>query len=319
MKSGLIITAILLLIKFLAYYLTHSYAILTDALESVVNLLAGAFALYSVILAAQPKDRNHPYGHGKVEFLSSGIEGGMISIAGIGMVAKGIMAFFDVPELKSMDYGIILTALTGGVNYFIGRHFIKKGEQFQSATMISNGKHLVSDTLSSIGLVAGLLIIYITKIIWIDYVITIVLGIAILYTGVKLIRESISGLLDEADIEKMEALVNFIDQHKSENTIDLHNLRIQKFGHHLHVDCHITLPWYLSLEESHNEVTRIENLVRDFHHGETEFFVHSDPCIPSSCEICSKPECKYRKTPQVKSLKWTMENAIPNQKHGINS
>jgi cation diffusion facilitator family transporter len=317
MQFILLAGIILMAVKFFAYFLTQSNAILTDALESVVNVVAGSFALYSVYYAAQPKDENHPYGHGKIEFLSAGFEGGMITLAGAAMIIKGIYAFFKKDEIHEADTGAYLSAFAGIVNYFLGSYLIKKGKKYNSSLMLADGKHLITDTVSSIGLVLGLLLIYFTKINWIDYVITLIFGGFIIFTGVKLVRESITNLLDKADEGKLKHLVELLDKNRREKWIDVHNLRVLKYGSHLHVDCHITLPWYNTLEESHTEVNAVENLVRKNMEQEIELFIHADPCLPISCPICPITDCKHRKEVFVKKLNWTLENVLPDKKHSL--
>lgn len=317
MRLALFIGIVLLITKFAAYFFTHSNAILTDALESIVNVLAGSFALYSIHYASRPKDENHPYGHGKIEFLSSGIEGGMILLAGIGMIFKGGIAFFYKDVIEHADAGAYLSAAAGLINYFLGAYLIKTGKRHHSSVMVADGKHLISDTISSLGLVAGLLAIYFTGLNWIDYIITIIFGVFIVYTGFKLIKESITNLLDEADYDKLQHLINLLNNNRREKWIDIHNLRILKYGSHLHIDCHVTLPWYDSLEESHNEVELVEKLVKENMEHEIEFFIHADPCLPSSCSICPLNTCAHRKIAFVKRLDWTLTNVLPDKKHHL--
>ncbi len=313
----LIISTMLLAIKFTAYFSTHSNAILTDALESIVNVAAGAFALFSVYYAARPKDHNHPYGHGKIEFLSAGFEGGMIFAAGLMMMFKGVLAFRQQPAIHSVDFGLYLSVLAAVVNYIMGSYLIKKGRKEHSSLMTANGKHLVSDTISSIGLVLGLVVIYFTKALWVDNIITIIFGGLIFYTGYKLLRESVNNLLDEADYEKLQHLADVLNKHRKENWIDVHKLRVLKYGAHLHVDGHITLPWYENLEKSHEEISKVEHLLKNNSQNEIEFFLHADPCLPSSCPICSVAGCMFRKQNFVKRLNWTIENMLPDKKHTI--
>lgn len=315
MQLVLSASVVLLCIKFFAYFLTHSNAILTDALESIVNVVAGAFALYSMYYALKPKDEDHPYGHGKIEFLSAGFEGGMITLAGVAMIIKGIVAFFKKDEISSADLGAYLSAFTGLANFLLGSYLIKRGKKYHSDLMIADGKHLISDTLSSVGLVAGLIAIYFTKIDWIDYALTIAFGGFISYTGIKLVKESITNLLDKADEGKLNHLVDVLNKNRSPKWIDMHNLRVLKYGSHLHVDCHITLPWYYTLEESHNEVSAVEKMVKQNTEQEIELFIHADPCLPVSCTICTLSECKHRKAPLVKKLEWNIDNMLPDQKH----
>ena len=159
MKMMLIFSIILTVIKLAAYIITHSNAILTDALENIINVAAGAFALFSVYYASMPKDQNHPYGHGKVEYLSVGVEGGLIIIAGGSIVLKSVMGFFHKVEIESLDIGLFITVFSGFCNYIMGQYLIKHGKIRNSSLMVADGKHLISDTISSIGLVFGLAII----------------------------------------------------------------------------------------------------------------------------------------------------------------
>jgi cation diffusion facilitator family transporter len=317
MKLTLIVGFLLMGLKFLAYYLTQSSAILTDAIESIVNVLAGSFALYSLYYAAKPKDEDHPYGHGKIEFLSTGVEGGMVTLAGVAMTIKGLSAFFNPHDLQNIDIGLGISFFSGIVNFLLARVLIKKGTALNSSTMVSDGKHLLTDTWSSAGLVLGLIVIYFTNLFWIDYVITIGLGIFISITGFKLIQESIFNLLDKADYGKIEHLISVLNTKRNPSWIDIHNLRVVKYGSVVHVDCHMTLPWYYTLEESHKEVDDLDKLATTEFSHEIEFFIHADPCLPKSCSICEMKDCKVRKNDFVKRLEWNMSNVLPDTKHTI--
>lgn len=317
MRIMLLFSIVLMVLKFVAFFITHSNAILTDALESIINVVAGSFALYSVFYASQPKDEGHPYGHGKIEFLSAGVEGSLIFFAGGSIIIKAVYGFFHPVEIHSLDMGVILSAIAGLCNYVMGAYLLNKGKRFNSLLMIADGKHLISDTISSIGLVIGLLIITFTNLFWLDNVIAILFGAFIFYTGFKLIRESITSLLDKADYEKLDQLILILNKNRNVKWIDVHNLRVLKYGSQLHVDCHITLPWYDSLEEAHAEVESMEKLVKENIDSDVEFFIHADPCLPVSCPICSISNCEVRKAPYVKTLEWTMKNLLPDQKHHL--
>jgi cation diffusion facilitator family transporter len=306
-----------MIIKFSAYYITHSNAILTDAMESIINVVAGAFALYSIYYSIKPKDKDHPYGHGKIEYLSAGLEGGMILIAGASIFYKAIQGFLHPVMINDIDTGLYISAFAGFCNFLMGRYLIVQGTKFNSALMIADGKHLISDTVSSIGLVAGLIVIYFTKIYWLDNLVALIFATFIFYTGYKLIRESINNLLDEADYEKLNQVVNILNKNRREKWIDMHKLRVLKYGSHLHIDAHITLPWYDKLEESHIEVTAVENLIKKELQGEVEFFIHADPCLPISCPICILQNCPVRQHELVKRLDWTLDNMLPDRKHEL--
>lgn len=315
MKLVLGIGTVLMAIKFFAYYLTNSQGILTDALESIINVLSGILALYGLYYAAKPKDQDHPYGHGKIEFMTSGVEGGMIFITGAVMVFEGITGLFEPHHLARLDFGILLTAFSGLINFLLGRYLIRRGKTLHSAALVADGKHLITDTWSSVGLVLGLLLIFLTGWNWLDMVITIVLGLLIGYTGFQLIRDSVFNLMDKADMEKLKSLVEMLEKNRKDNWIDIHNMRVVKYGSVVHVDCHMTLPWYYSLEEAHREVDNLGKLALNNLNFEIEFFIHADPCIPGSCTVCSLNDCKVRQKAFRHKLRWSLENVLPDSKH----
>lgn len=307
----------LFILKLIAWYLTNSVAILTDALEGIVNVISAFIGLYSLYLSAQPKDKNHPYGHGKVEFISAGLEGVMISFAGVWIIFEAINHIVNPQLIRQLDLGILLIAIAGAVNFVIGFLAVRKGKANNSIALTSSGKHLISDTLTTVGVVIGLIVIKITNLLWLDSFVAMVFGAIIIFTGVKIIRKSLAGIMDEADIDLMKEMIATIEQNRTENWIDLHNLRIIKYGNQLHIDCHLTLPWYLTIKEGHAEITRIENLVQKKYGKNIELFVHTDDCKPMSCEICSKNSCNARKNDFVATIKWNVENVANDSKHSI--
>ena len=319
MRLMLLFSVALMCLKFFAWWTTKSNAILTDALESIVNVVAGSFALFSIIYASRPRDKDHPYGHGKIEFVSAGFEGGLIFIAGGFIIYESIRGFIAPHAIPKADIGAYLSGVAGLCNFVMGYFLVKRGKEQNSALMLANGKHLISDTISSIGLVIGLFLIHFTGWSQIDNVLAIVFGAYIFYTGFKIVRESLGNLLDEQDQEKIDLLVKILNENRRDNWIDVHNLRILKYGAGLHVDAHLTLPWYLTLEQAHEEVTAMEELVKKKIGGDMEFFIHTDPCLPKSCAICSVKNCAVRKSEQQKKLEWTKENMLPDAKHTINT
>ena len=306
---------LLLSIKFLAYFITGSNAILGDALESIVNVIAGIISLGSVIVAALPKDENHPYGHGKVEFLSAGFEGGFIAIAGISIIVKAIYNLFHPVILNEMGLGIVLIAVSGLVNYILGFVLIQKGKKSHSVAMLASGEHLKTDTYTTIGLLVGLLLIWLTGIVWLDQVVAILLGVFILYSGYKILKTALSGILDETDMELILDIIKVLHQNRRENWIDIHNLRVIKYGSSLHIDCHVTLPWYINLQEAHDEITLIDEQVNDYLPNNVELFIHEDPCVPNSCSICIKKNCSVRQKEFIGESEWNLKNVLSNQKH----
>lgn len=311
------VSVLLLSVKFLAYYSTHSVSILTDALESIVNVAAGLIGLYSLYVAAKPRDKDHPYGHGKAEFLSAAVEGTLIGSAGAIILYKAIQTLVNPVELQKIDYGIWLIAATALVNYIMGYFCLRTGNKNGSLALIASGRHLQSDTLSTVGIIAGLLLLYFTKLVWIDSVVAILFGIIIMITGYRILRKSIAGIMDEADTVLLDRFVGVLNANRKENWIDLHNLRVIKYGSILHVDCHLTVPWYLNIHEAHKEIDALAELVRKEFGESLELFVHSDGCLPFSCKICSKAGCPERKHQFEKKINWTLENISNNKKHEL--
>ena len=314
-----IISILLFLIKIVAWYITNSVAILTDALESTVNVVAGLIGLYSLYVSAKPRDIDHPYGHGKAEFISAAIEGTLIAVAGVFIIYEAVNNLFHPAIIKKLDWGILLLAVTALINYAAGSYCVKTGKKNNSLALIASGKHLVSDTYTTVGIIAGLGLLYFTKIARIDSLVAILFAFVIIYTGYKIIRSSLAGIMDEADEKLLEDLVKSLNANRSKNWVDLHNLRIIKYGSVLHMDCHLTVPWFFNVNEAHQEVDILSDLVRKKFGESVELFVHSDGCMNFSCPICIKEDCHVRQHPFKEKVEWTMENILSNKKHQAGS
>lgn len=310
-----LVGAVVMAVKFFAFFITSSNAILSDALESIINVVAGSFALYSLILASKPKDRDHPYGHGKIEFISAGIEGTLILVAGGVIITRSVMDLLGTPELTSLDTGLYLSAGAGLINYLLGFGTEHYGKKYRSPTMIASGKHLKSDGYTSVGLIVGLTTVLLTGWIWLDSLIAMGFGAYIGLIGFREIRKSVAGIMDEADFELLHALIAKIENQRTPNWIDLHNLRAQRFGKALHVDCHMTLPYYFTVREAHHELDKVEALIAAHHPDEVEMFIHADPCEPTSCRICSKSDCPVRSHPHQERITWELSNVLKNRQH----
>ena len=312
---SLLVSIILMLLKFTAYFITHSNAVLTDATESIVNVLASSFAFYSIYLAGLPRDQNHPYGHGKVEFFSAFVEGTLIMIAGIVIISKSVFNLFYPQTLTSILDGAFIVGFTGLVNGLVGWFLINKSKSLKSLTLQADGKHLLTDSVSSFGLVLGLILIYFTNIIWLDSVISIVLGFYIIYNGYRLTRKSVGGLMDESNLQVVKEITECLNKNRKSEWIDVHNLRTQQYGAEIHIDCHVTLPYYFDLNKVHHEVSEIDLVINNNVNVPTEFFIHADPCIPQCCHYCNMPNCEVRSEVQTKTINWSLENITKNHKH----
>ncbi|WP_428071280.1 cation diffusion facilitator family transporter [Chryseobacterium gambrini] len=306
---------ILFIGKIIAWKLTNSDAVFSDAMESIVNVISAFMGLYSLYLAAKPRDDDHPYGHGKVEFVTSGIEGALIAIAGVMIIYEGINSLIVGKVLSKIDLGIWIIAVTAAINYLLGYISIQKGKAENSIVLISSGKHLQSDTLTTLGVVVSLIVVYFTRIYWLDSVVALGFGIYIIVVGYKIVRKSLSGIMDEQDPDLLEQIIQVLEENRKTEWIDVHNMKIQQFGAHLHIDAHITLPWYYSLRDAHNEMEKMIILLAKNTKRTVEFNFHMDDCKPISCSVCQISNCPVREKDFVKRVVWTPENVTSVDKH----
>ncbi|MCC8426227.1 cation diffusion facilitator family transporter [Mucilaginibacter sp. UR6-11] len=311
---SLITGVVLMLAKFSAYILTNSNFILTDAAESIVNVVASSFAFFSIYLSSQPRDENHPYGHGKIEYFSVFIEGTLILIAGLVIIIKATYGIFHPNIIHDLLTGAVIISITGVVNGGLGFYMISKGRSIPSITIEADGRHLITDMVTSAGLVVGLLLMYFTRIELLDSLLSIVVGAYIVFTGYKLVRKSVGGLMDEADFDVVTEVVKFLNDKRRDEWIDIHNFRAQKYGNELHIDCHLTLPYYFDLNRVHEEVSMVDKLINS-DVTKTELFIHADPCLPDCCHYCNMPNCPVRAEPKTEDIIWTMDRVIRNKKH----
>ena len=307
----------LFIVKTIAWWYTGSVAIFTDAMESIINVVTGFFGWYSVWLAAKPRDRNHPYGHGKVEYISAAIEGTLICIAGLIIVFEAVRNIGKPIVIHKLDFGLVLIGLTAVINFLAGIFAIRHGKNKRSAAVEAAGRHLTTDTYNTLGVIAGLILLKITGWLWLDLVIALLVAVIILITGYKVLRSSLAGIMDEADFKLLNELIDYLNEHRRPQWIDLHNLRLIQYGRVLHLDGHLTLPWYYNVKEAHEEINALAELIRQKFGDAIEIFVHVDNCETFSCAICSLKNCPVRLQPHQQTIKWTMENVLQNKKHQL--
>ncbi|MDO4228559.1 MAG: cation diffusion facilitator family transporter [Capnocytophaga sp.] len=307
---------ILFITKLVAWWLTNSDAVFSDAMESIVNVISAFMGLYSLYLAAKPRDNDHPYGHGKVEFVTSGIEGVLIAVAGIVIIIESIDSLIVGVQLSQLDWGIAIVGATAVINYVMGYISYQKGKKENSLVLMSSGKHLQSDTVSTLGVIVGLILVFFTNWIWIDVIIALFFGGYIIVVGYKIIRKALKGIMDEKDELLLAEFVKIIQANRCVEWIDIHNMKVQQFGSHLHIDAHITLPYYYSLQQAHQEMENVIQLLVQNTNRSVEFNFHMDYCKPFSCEICAM-ECSFRAKPFVKTIRWNTQNISQVQKHRL--
>ncbi len=314
-----ILSVVLFLGKLVAWYLTGSVTILTDALESTVNMFAGFLGLFSIILASMPRDTNHPYGHGKAEFLSSAVEGTLIFIAGIVIIWQAIHQLIVPHQLQKLNIGLLIIAGAGIVNFVVGKYAEREGKKNNSMVLTSAGNHLVTDAYSTVAILIGLTLLLITKNkwLWLDSAVALCFAIIIMVTGYKVLRRSISGIMDEMDVVLIKEVIDVLEARREPQWVDLHNLRVIQYGNLMHVDAHMTLPWYYTVAQADNEIQDLENLIKAHFKNQVELFIHIDGCKPFQCKLCAVESCHVRHEPFQQQLKWTIDNVWANAEHGM--
>ncbi len=302
--------------KLIAWKLTNSDAIFSDAMESIVNVVSAFMGLYSLYLAAKPMDKDHPYGHGKVEFVTSALEGFLIVFAGAMILVQSVQSYLKGNPIKQLDEGILIVFATAILNYIMGYYSYRKGVRENSLVLMSSGKHLQSDTYTTFGVVIGLLVVYISKINWIDSVIAFIFGIYIIIIGYQIIRKSLSGIMDEADEELLQKITNTLQTNRIDVWVDVHNMKIVQYGSGLHIDAHLTLPWYLSLKDAHQEMEKAIKVINKEIDRPIEFNFHMDDCKSFSCALC-KLNCVHRQNDFQKLIHWDVDSLSQTEKHKL--
>ncbi|MCB0355640.1 MAG: cation transporter [Bdellovibrionales bacterium] len=292
--SSLVVGVILMLLKFWAYNMTGSEAVHSDALESIVNITTAALAIFVIYYAAKPVDTDHPYGHGKVEYFSSAFEGGLISFAAVYIIIDAVRALIGRHELQKLDTGLIIVLAAGIVNLLLGLFLIKKGIKNKSLALKASGHHVISDFVTSAGVVIGLIIVKMTGLVWLDPVIAIIVGLYLAFTGLKLVKESVGGLLDAEDLKLLEELARVFQKSMIPGIIQLHHVKVIRSGFYHHIDAHVVLPEFWDVAHVHDKVNEFEKKVIQHYHFQGEMNFHMDPCRRVYCQYCDLANCSIR-------------------------
>jgi len=297
-------------VKFYAYWLTNSSALLSDALESIINVVASAFALWSILFSERPPDPSHPYGHGKVEYFSAGFEGALIIVAACGIFQAAWPRILHPQEILNLDKGLVLLALTGAVNLMLSLGLLYVGRKTRSIVLTADGKHILTDVLTTLGVFVGLLCVRFTGYLWLDGVVAIMMAAMILYTGTRLVRQAFGGLMDEASPELLDEISLLLSRKRKDIWIDIHRLRAWRAGSQIRVDFHMVLPQDLNLLDISHEIAEVKNALGIHYGGFVDVLVHTDPCNVRDCPACSVPRCDFRSAPSLYQSLWCREKVV---------
>ena len=295
--------------KMTAYFITGSIAIFSDAAESVVHVAATGMALFSIILSSKPADETHLYGHGNVEYFSAGVEGFLIILAAGFIIYQAVVELIAGPTLESLSIGVIFISAAGIVNLGLGYYLIRTGKNTNSLTLVADGKHVLTDAITSIGVIVGITLVIITDYVLLDPILAIIVAVNILFTGYKLIRESIGGLMLETNPQILKKISKKLISIKKDYWIDIHELRYWQSGDRTFIDFHLILPYYFTIEQSHKEEKYIdEELDKEFPNSQIK--IHFDYCIPEFCKFCGYAICDVRKEEKKINFEWNVEKSV---------
>jgi cation diffusion facilitator family transporter len=250
-------------LKTLAWWLTGSVGLLSDALESLVNLAAAVLALSMLRLAASPPDDDHPYGFSKAEYLSAGIEGALIVLAAAGILIAAIPRLIEPRPLDMPGLGLGLTAAATAINFAVARVLRGAGHRFHSITLEADGRHLMTDVWTSVGVFVGVALVFVTDLYWLDPVIALAVAVQIVWTGVALVRRSVSGLLDAAiSREEQNEVTKLFTEYSRRYGVTFHALRTRQAGARRFISFHLLVPDAWPVVQAHRLSEEIEQRIR---------------------------------------------------------
>ncbi len=267
----------MLLLKIYAYLITNSAAILSDAAESVVHVFAVSFAAYSFHLSLKPADELHKYGHDRVSFFSAGFEGAMIILAAIYIIYEAIHRWLSGLALQNIDTGTYLISFATVINGALGWYLVRQGKKYRSIVLEANGKHVLTDSWTSLGVIVGLILTMITGWLPFDPILAIIVASNILWTGGKLIRRSIGGLMDESDPAIDAEIKSALARAAAKYNVDFHGLRHRNAGTKLLIEFHLLFHENITIARAHEQATLIEQEIHKAFPHQTEIISHLEP------------------------------------------
>ncbi len=295
--ASLVGGAAILASKLVAWRLTGSHAVLSDALESIVNVVAAVFALSAVRFASQPADRDHPYGHGKMEYVSAAFEGGLIAFAAMAIIYDAVRTLWLGAELRSVDLGLAVTAAAGAANLLLGAFVLRTGRRLESPTLVADGQHILADVWTTVAVLSGLGLVRLTGLPILDPLAALFVGFYLAWTGYSLARGATDALLDRDDPVLLAKLVAVFNKAQRPGLVGVHRLRVLRHGSLVHVDGHIHVAEHWTVRQAHDAAQELEGLVRAETGLEAELALHLDPCRCEPCPECALEPCAARRLP----------------------
>lgn len=310
MLAALLVGIAVTAFKFAAYRITGSSAILSDALESIINIVASGFALVSLVVSARPPDESHPYGHGKIEYFSAGFEGALILIAAGGIFIEGARQILRPHALPSLTWGLLILVAASVINLVLGLALVRRGKQTKSVVLEADGKHILTDVYTTAGVVIGLVLVELTGWHRLDGAVACLVGVQIVVSGFGLVRRGFGGLMDESDPVLLDEICSVLRSHRKDVWIDVHRLRTKRSGSRIQIDFHLILPRDLPLEDGHREVKNLEHILSEHFTEQVDVLIHLDPCTEPECPVCANEPCTLRVESTVTQKPWKKDSLI---------
>ncbi len=307
MSAAFLVGVALMCLKFYGFWITGSSAILSDALESIINVVASGFGLVSIWISAKPADESHPYGHGKIEFFSAGFEGAMIIIAAGGIFFEGMKQILSPQDLPNLERGLFFLMAACLGNLVLGLALLRVGRRTKSLVLEADGKHLLTDVFTSGAVLAGLAVVYFTGWFRFDGMIACIAGANIVFWGTGLVRQGVGGLMHASDPELLDEICDLLARHRKDLWIDVHRLRAWRSGRLVHVDFHLILPRDIPLEQGHQQVKELEGVFGRHFGGASDLLIHLDPCLDPECPVCGNTPCDLRQESMIHRKIWNRQ------------
>ena len=305
---------LILVLKWAAYHVSGSAALKSDAIESLVNVLAALIALGAILFADRPADSGHPYGHGKIEHFSAAFEGLMIALAAALIAWEAFSTFHEqfhgTVRIRDLGTGVLLNGLAGALNGLLGAYLVRTGRQHGSTALEADGHHILSDFWTTCGILGGLLLVRATNLVWLDPLMALAVAVMLARTGIKLLLRSGQALLDVEDPALLERLLEVLNRLRPSDIITVHELRTLRSGRHTHVDIHMVLPAFYPLSQAHDLAEGFGQRVIGEMEMEGELHTHIDPCQRAWCRLCALEPCPIRAEPCAESHTITREQAV---------
>jgi cation diffusion facilitator family transporter len=309
-RLALVAGIVIFAAKFVAYLITGSTAVLADAMESTVNVVSAGMLVLALSIAGRPPDEDHPYGHGKVEFLSAAVEGAAIAFAALIIFAEGIRSLLAGSELRSLDLGLAVLGASAVANLLLGRYLTSVGQRVNSVALKADGRHVLADVWTSVGVIAGLFLVHLTGWSWADPLIAMAVALNVAREGFQLINESLRSLMDEADPAVIEEAAGQLEQARKPTWIDLHGLRSWSSGARRHFDLHVSVPRYFDVAQIHEIHDDIEKALLGNDPEAGDAVIHFDACELHMCRACTVAPCPVRAADFIEQIPFSADSVI---------